>query len=81
MKTPLGMKNEKIAHLNFCLEKLKFLDRGNGEDCEQLYRDIYALISAMEELESIVACEYCYQKVSEGKLVLRLQRYNIELNI
>jgi len=81
MKTPERIKREKIAHLNWCLEKLKFFDQRNDDDCEQLYRDIYSLISSMEKLEAIAAYEHYHQRMLDGTLILRLQRYNIELNV
>ena len=71
-----------MAHLNWCLEKLKFYDNGTDEeDFEEVYRYIYETISTMEEMSDIAACEYCIQKVSSEYLEQRLKRYNINLNL
>lgn len=82
MKTPAGTKNEKIAHLNWCLEKLKFYDKGSDtEDFEQLYRYIYEMITVMDGMEAIAASEYYYQRLKDGYLEKQLKHYNIELSV
>ena len=82
MKTSTGIKNDRIAHLNWCLEKLKFYDQGNNtEDFEQIYRYIYEMITIMDGMEDIAASEYYYQRLKGDYLVQQLQHYNIELSV
>lgn len=82
MKTSTGIKNDRIAHLNWCLEKLQFYDQGNNtEDFEQLYRYIYEMITIMDGMEDIAASEYYHQRLEGDYLVQQLQHYNIELSV
>ena len=82
MKIPARTKSEKIAQLSWCLEKLKFHDKGsNTEDFEQLYRYIYKMITVMDGMEDIAACEYYHQRLKDDYLVQQLQHYNIELSV
>lgn len=76
-----SLKKEKIAHLNWCLEKLKFHDTGTkDEDYEYLYRFIFEMVATMSELSDKEALEYYHQKVMEGKLTEQLKKMNIEWN-
>lgn len=45
MKTISGIKAEKIGHLEYCLEKLRFKENANNEEeIKQLYRWFYHVV-------------------------------------
>ncbi len=82
MKTPERIEKEKIAHLNWCLEKLKFYEKGSDtEDFEQIYRYICEMITVMDGMEAIAASKYYHQRLKDSYLVQQLQHYNIELSV
>ena len=81
MKSVSQVKREKIAHLNWCLEKLRFHDTGTkDEDYEYLYRLIFEIVTKMNEMDDTEALDYCRQKFLDTNLVEKLQKYNIEWN-
>ena len=82
MKTPERIKMERLAHLNWCLEKLKFYDTGTyAENFEELCRYIYGLIVIMDELGTEEANRFYHQQIKDGYLKSELRHYNIELDI
>ena len=82
MKLPSGCKKEKIAHLYWCLDKLKFYDlECCSENYEHLYRYIYNLITVMNEYEDKQACDYYRDMTRDGYLQKELSCYNIKLNL
>ena len=80
MKRVMTFKKDKIARLNWCLEKLKFHDTGiRSEDYEYLYRFIFEMIVTMQEMDDKEALSYYYQRAEEGHLHEELLKMNIEL--
>ena len=81
MKSVSEVKRVKLAHLNWCLEKLKFRDTGiKEEDYEYLYRLIFEIVTKMNEMDDTEALDYCRQKFLDTNLVEKLQKYNIDWN-
>ena len=80
MKSSENRKKEIIAHLEWCIEKMNIYESSvDGEKFEHLYRDIFNLISAMQEMESKAACAYYHKVVADCLLAERLTYYQIEL--
>jgi len=79
MKTPEGVKREKISHLEYCLEKLLLKDNGyNTTEVERLYAYIYRVICEMDKMNAIDATEYYRNKIY-ADVRGTLMRFNIEL--
>ena len=79
MKTPIGIKKEKISHLQDCLEKLLFRENSNNEtDVERVYAYIYKVIWEMEEMNAMDAL-VCFRIKINDEVRKELLKYNIEL--
>lgn len=79
MKTISGIKAEKIGHLEYCLEKLRFKENTNNEEeIEQLYRCLYRVVSEMRLMEAGIALEF-YKTHITDEVRNALLKYNVEL--
>ena len=79
MKTPEGVKREKISHLQYCLEKLLQKDNGyNSIEIEQLYTYIYCVICELEGMNAIESLEYFNKKINDD-VRDKLLHFNIKL--
>ena len=59
MKTKQAVKDEKIAHLEYCLNKLQYKKYGYNEDrIYRLYSHIYGVICKMNELDASSASKW-----------------------
>lgn len=59
MKTKQAVKDEKIAHLEYCLNKLQYKKSGYNEDrIYRLYSHIYGVICKMNELDVSLASKW-----------------------
>lgn len=66
MRAPEGVKREKIAHLEYCLEKLSRKDNGyNTNEVDRLVIAIWDVIVAMKELEPMEALEYYRNNITD----------------
>ena len=77
------LRYDKINHLKWCLEQLKFLEYKNDEDIyRDLYKDIIELISKLEvfnDKDDIKACEFYREEVYHKKIKERLLIFGLEL--
>lgn len=81
MQTQQAVKDEKIAHLEYCLNKLQYKNSGYNEDrIYRLYSHIYGVIRKMNELDASSALEYFRENINEG-IRNELLRFNIELMV
>ncbi len=79
MQTPQAVKDEKIAHLEYCLNKLQYKNSGNNEgEIYRLYSHIYGVICKMNELEALPALQHFRENINED-VRSALLRFNIEL--
>lgn len=77
-----NLKLEKINHLNWCLEHLKFKEYKIDEMIyNKLYEDILNIVFSMENLDDISACKYYHKEINNKKIKERLKVYNINLSI
>lgn len=66
LRTPEGVKREHIAHLDWCLEHLKYKDGKKDEELYQyIYKYIYFTARAMEEMEPYQANEYYLKRIND----------------
>lgn len=79
MRTEESIKNEKISHLEYCLEKLLQKDDGYNEmDIKHLYTLIYRVVCEMRELDADEALKRFNNSIDDNVRNL-LCKYNIEL--
>lgn len=79
MKMPEAVKNEKISHLEYCLDKLIQKDNGCNElEIVNLYRRIYHVVCEMKRLDAHKALEYFTDNINDN-VRTTLKRLNIEL--
>ena len=79
MRAKESIKNEKILHLEYCLEKLLQKDNGYNEmDIKQLYTLIYRVVCEMRELDTDEALK-CFNNSIDADVRNLLLKYNIEL--
>ena len=79
MQTPQAIKDEKIAHHEYCLNKLQYKNSGYNEDENyRLYSYIYGVICKMNELDAPSALEYFRENINVD-IRNKLLRFNIEL--
>lgn len=79
MQTQQAVKDEKIAHLEDCLNKLQYKNSGYNEDrIYRLYSHIYGVICKMNELDASPALEYFRENINED-IRNDLLHFNIEL--
>lgn len=81
MKTKQAVKDEKIAHLEYCLNKLQYKNYGYNEDrIYRLYSYIYGVICKMNELDAPSALKYFNENITEA-VRSELLSFNIELMV
>ena len=81
MQTPQAVKDEKIAHLEYCLNKLQYKNSGYNEDeIYLLYSYIYGVICKMNELDALSALKFFRENINEN-VRNELLRFNIELMV
>ena len=79
MKTQQAVKDDKIAHLEYCLNKLQYKNHGYNEDrIYRLYSHIYGVICKMNELDAPSALEYFRENINVD-IRNELLHFNIEL--
>ncbi len=79
MQTQEGVKQEKISHLKYCLEKLQYKDNGYNESkVVRLYTIIYNVVNEMEELKAEEALEHFKATINDD-IRKELLSFNIEL--
>jgi len=82
MKSRSSIKREKISHLQWCLDNLMLKEnQSNTEAIELLYRNIYEIISTMQDLEDVAALDYFRKEVSARRIRELLKHYNIDLAV
>ena len=75
-----SIKDEKISHLQWCLDNLTLRENQNNiETLELLYRRIFNIIAKMNRLEEEEALVYYRNAIEFGTIKELLQEYNIEL--
>ena len=81
MQTQEAVKDEKIAHLEYCLNKLQYKNYSYNEDrIYQLYSHIYGVICKMNELDALSALEYFRENINVD-IRNELLHFNIELMV
>ncbi len=81
MQTQEGVKQEKISHLKFCLEKLQYKDNGYNESkVVRLYTIIHNVINEMEKLKAEEALGY-FKNILNDDIRKELLSFNIELMV
>jgi len=77
-----SIKNEKIGHLQWCLDKLRLKENfHNCELCENLYRSIMEIVIKMSTLDDEEALVYYRKEMESRKIKELLKYYNIELMV
>lgn len=81
LKTSESLKQEKIDHLNFCLEKLQIKLNGyNDAKITRLYRRIYSITNEIQKLDAEEALEY-FNKCVNNDVRDELLYFNIDLTV
>ncbi len=81
MQTREGVKQEKISHLKYCLEKLQYKDNGlNESKVVRLYTIIYNVINEMEKRKAEEALEHFKTSIDDD-IRKELLSFNIELMV
>ena len=79
MRTPEMVRNEKISHLEYCMEKLLQKDNGYNElEIKRLYTLFYQVVCKMREMDAEKALDYFVNSI-DSEVRMSLNRLNIEL--